>query len=284
MKELYGVMKTSKQGFHQFMNRQIKRQSISSQVVELANAIRDRNPSMGCRAMYSLMEPIPVGKDKCEQILLSHGFRLRRRKNFIRTTFSQEHLKYNDLIKGRVLTGIDQVWQSDITYYLSSNGSVYYIVFILDVYSRRILSWTANDNLKAEGNIECLRKAFKLRGGKDLQGLIHHSDRGSQYGDQEYLKILKTCRIRISMSKKAWQNAYVERINGTIKNDYLYAWNITTLQELRKGLAKATHAYNYEKPHRNLPNKMAPAVFEDLLMTTDRKHHPKFQIYNYENN
>ena len=81
-----------------------------------------------------------------------------------------------------------------------------------------------------------------------------------------------------------WQNAYVERVNGTIKNDYLYAWNITTLQELRKGLAKATHAYNYEKPHRNLPNKMAPAVFEDLLMTTDRKHHPKFQIYNYENN
>jgi hypothetical protein len=284
MNELYFVMKTNKQGLHQFLNRQIERQGIVSQVVELAKAIRERNPSMGAREMFSLMDPVSVGRDKCEQILLNNGFRLRRRKNLIRTTFSQEHLKYEDLIKGRILTGIDQVWQSDITYYLSTDGSVYYIVFIQDVYSRRILSWTANDSLKAEGNIECLKGALKVRGDKDLSGLIHHSDRGSQYGDRRYIQVLKDFSIAISMSKQAWQNAYVERLNGTIKNDYLYAWNINTLQELRTGLAKATHAYNHEKPHRSLPQKMAPAVFEEFLMTTERKRHPKFQIYNYENN
>jgi putative transposase len=282
MSVVYSLMKTSKQGLHQFLNRQTKRKAIASEVVELAHAIRHRNPSMGCRSMYDLMPAIRVGRDKCEQILLSHGFRVRRRRNFVRTTFSQEHLKYGDLIKGLTLSGIDQVWQSDITYYLSSKGSVYYIVFIQDVYSRRILSWSAHNNLKAEGNIACLQRAFKMRGHKDFPGLIHHSDRGSQYGDQKYLQILKNSRIRISMSKQAWQNAYVERVNGTIKNDYLYAWNITSLEQLRKGLAKATHAYNYEKPHRNLPDKMPPAVFEEYLTTTKPNYHPKFQLHDYE--
>lgn len=282
MSELYLVMKTSKQGLHQFVNRHTKREVTFREVIELAHTIRKTNPSMGCRTMYPLMGAIQVGRDKCEQILLSHGFRLRRKRNFIRTTFSQAHLKYGDLIKGLVLTGIDQVWQSDITYYLSANGSVYYIVLIQDVYSRRILSWTVNENLKAEGNIECLLKAFKMRGNKDYSGLIHHSDRGSQYGDHRYLKILKDFKIRVSMSKQAWQNAYVERLNGTIKNDYLYAWNITTLHELKKGLATATHAYNYEKPHKCLPYKMAPAAFEEFLTKSCQKDHPTFQIYNYE--
>ncbi len=284
MKELYDITKTSKQAVHQFLDRQRRREGVGYHIIELGYAIRKSNPSMGCRTMYPLMGPVHVGRDKCEQILLSHGFRLRRRKNFIRTTFSQEHLKYRDLIKGLTLTGIDQVWQSDITYYLSPNGSVYYIVFIQDVYSRRILSWTANGNLKAESNIECLLKAFKMRGDKDYSGLIHHSDRGGQYGDQRYLQILKDFKIRISMSKHAWQNAYVERLNGIIKNDYLYPWNITTLEDLKKGLAKATFAYNNEKPHKNLPKKMAPAVFEKYLLTIDKQYHPTFQIYHYEDN
>lgn len=284
MNELYAITKTSKQAVHQFLDRQTRSESVARQVVELGHTIRKSNPSMGCRTMYPLMGPVQVGRDKCEQILLSQGFRLRRRKNFIRTTFSQEHLKYRDLIKGLTLTGIDQVWQSDITYYLSPNGSVYYIVFIQDVYSRRILSWTVNGNLKAESNIECLLKALKIRGNKDYSGLIHHSDRGSQYGDKGYLKILKNFKIKISMSKHAWQNAYVERLNGIIKNDYLYAWNITTLEELKKGLAKATFSYNNEKPHKNLPKKMAPAVFEKYLLTTDKQYHPTFQIYHYEEN
>ena len=127
-------------------------------------------------------------------------------------------------------------------------------------------------------------KSFQNEGNKDYSGLIHHSDRGSQYGDQRYLKILKNFKVRISMSKHAWQNAYVERLNGIIKNDYLYPWNITTLEELKKGLAKATFAYNNEKPHKNLPMKMAPAVFEKYLLTTDKQYHPTFQIYHYEDN
>mgnify|MGYP003575571564 CR=1 FL=1 len=282
MNELYLTVQATKQGLHQFLSRQIKREVIGAEVVELGHAIRKRHPGMGCRTMYDLMGSIKVGRDRSERILLSHGFRLKRRRSAIRTTFSLAHLRYPDLIRGLTVSGIDQVWQTDITYFLSTTNMVYYIVFIQDVYSRRILSWSTSDNLKAERNIECLLNAFKLRGDKDLRGLIHHSDPGSQYGDRVYLQILKDTGIRVSMSKQAWKNAYVERVNGTIKNSYLYAWNITCLEELKKAVAKAVHAYNNEKPHKNLPNKMSPVAFENFLLTTEPKNHPKFEIYNYE--
>jgi len=98
-----------------------------------------------------------------------------------------------------------------------------------------------------------------------LAGLVHHSDRGSQYGSIEYLKLLQHEGIKVSMSKEAWQNAYVERLNGTIKNSYLYNWDLDTLPILRKALTTAVKAYNTEKPHKNLPMQMSPIDFENSL-------------------
>jgi len=220
---------------------------------------------MGCRQMYQLMRPVELGRDRCERVLLASGFRVVRNTNFIRTTNSQPFRQFKDLITGKVLSGINQVWQTDITYYLGKGGKVFYIVFIEDVYSRRIIGWCAHDHLRAEANISCLKFAMKNRGHVCLAGLIHHSDRGSQYGSIEYLKLLQHEGIKVSMSKQAWQNAYVERLNGTIKNSYLYNWDLDTLPVLRKALTTAVTAYNVEKPHKNLPMQMSPIDFENSL-------------------
>ena len=282
MTTLYSISGSSRQALHQFLQRQHVRADLEEEVKVMAKTIREKHPRMGCRTMYDLMTGVNIGRDRCEQILLANGFRVKRRINYIRTTFSQAIRKFPDLIKGLVVTRINQVWQTDITYYLTDNGKVYYLVFIEDIYSRRILSWQASENLKAAANVACLLQAIRMRGQRYLRGLIHHSDRGSQFVAKEYLDILKKHSIRISMCKQAWQNAYTERLNGTIKDNYIHERSINTLAELRIAVKRAVHAYNAEKPHKNLPKRMSPVAFERYLSVTERSQHPKVKIFDYE--
>lgn len=281
MSALYELTNTSKQGLHQYNRLRECGVEPQQEVIRQADAIRKIHPKMGCRVMYSLMKDVAIGRDLCEAMLLSLGYRVKRRINYIKTTRTQGKIHYPDLIKGRIVTGINQVWQTDITYYLSAQ-TVLYIIFIIDVYSRRIIAHSANNNMKATANLSCLKKAFKTRSGYNLKNLIHHSDRGSQYKAHNYLAALNQKGIQISMSKQAWQNAYTERINGTIKNDYLYARDISNLTQLRKTLNRDVNAYNQEKPHSNLIDKMSPMKFEEYLKQTPKRNHPKLKIYDYE--
>ena len=124
--------------------------------------------------------------------------------------------------------------------------------------------------------------AFNTRKNDELEGLIHHSDRGAQYIANAYLTALRNKGIQISMCKQAWQNAYTERVNGTIKNDYLYAQDIQTLAQLRKALDQTVKVYNEQKPHQNLVGKMSPFKFENYLKQSPKKTHPIVKIYDYE--
>jgi putative transposase len=282
MTHLYSIAHYSRQGLHQFLGRQSSKDFLIGQVIGQGVAIRKRHPNMGCRTMFDLMQGVDFGRDRCEGILLNNGFRLKRKKSPIKTTVSNPWLRYPDLIKGLLLTGINQVWQTDITYFLSTDGKVFYIVFIVDVYSRKIIAWSANYHMQARANITCLQHAITSRNITEGSKLIHHSDHGSQYGDKDYIALLKSKQIRISMCKEAWQNAYSERINGTLKNAYLYSWNIQSLSDLRAAVRKAVHAYNSEKPHRSLPGRMTPIAFEIHLASTKKNTHPVVKIYNYE--
>ena len=282
MTHLYSIAHYSRQGLHQFLGRQCSKDFQIDQVIGQGIAIRKRHPNMGCRTMFELMQGVDFGRDRCERILLNNGFRLKRKKSPIKTTVSNPWLRYPDLIKGLTLTGINQVWQTDITYFLSSDGKVFFIVFIVDVYSRKIIAWSVNHHMQAEANIACLQHAIISRNISSVSKLIHHSDRGGQYGDKDYITLLKSKEIRISMCKEAWQNAYTERINGTLKNAYLYSWNIEGLSDLRRAVRKAVHAYNSEKPHRSLPARMNPIAFERHLASTKTNTHPLVKIFNYE--
>jgi putative transposase len=279
MNQLYLIAACSKQGLHQFLSRHCLKDISHTHVVGQAEAIRKRHPNMGCRTMFDLMQGIDIGRDRCERILLESGFRLKVRRNPIKTTICNPLLKYPDLIKGTTLRRINQVWQTDITYFLSG-PQTFYIIFIIDVYSRKIVSWAANEHMKAEANIACLQYAIQSR--EVSNKLIHHSDRGAQYGDKDYINLLKHHKIKISMCRQAWQNAYTERINGTMKNGYLYSWDIQCLADLKRAVGKAVNAYNSEKPHRSLPNRMSPTHFEEYLMSADSKQHPQVKIFDYE--
>lgn len=283
MKDLLQVLGISRQALHQHNIRLMKAEVVEGLLVKKAEAIRERHPQMGCRAMYLLLGPTEVGRDRCEQLLLRKGFRLKRPRNPFKTTYAQSKYHFPDLIQGLRIRSINSVWQSDITYFITQNNEVFYIVFIEDIYSRRIIGQAAHDHMRAEANLMCLNQAFNMRKDYPLRGLIHHSDHGGQYIDKEYLSALQAKKIKVSMCSQAWQNAYSERINGTIKNDYLKAWRIETLSDLRKALIKAVNAYNHEKPHRNLLNQMSPAKFEEYLKRSPVSKHPSLKIYRYEN-
>lgn len=279
MKMFHQITGISRQALHQHNDRQSERLVMEELLCEQAIAIRQRHPRMGCRTMYDLMEDIGLGRDQCEQVLLSYGFAVKRPKRYFKTTQAQNIYKFPNLIKGLTIKSINEIWQTDITYYHVPFGAVYYLVFIIDVYSRRIIGHCAHDHLRAEANLLCLKRALRLRQGDDLSRLIHHSDKGSQHIDHQYRELLKQHGIRMSMCQMPQENAYTERINGTIKNDYLIDKNITTLSQLRRQLDRVVQAYNEEKPHHSLPHRMSPVQFEKYLKQTPQGQHPTFTIY-----
>ena len=201
------------------------------------------------------------------------GFRVKRNKNYVRTTYSVAN-QYSNLIKGLIINQPSQVWQSDITY-IRLGERFYYAVFIIDVYTKKIVGYHISDNMRATANVEALKMALK----KHPPPKIHHSDRGGQYINKDYLKVLEGYNSKISMAVTSQDNAYAERINRTIKEEYLSYWNPRNFEELKKQLIKAVKHYNQNRLHDNL-GRMTPDSFEKAWKLKILKHIPEFCIYN----
>lgn len=105
--------------------------------------------------------------------------------------------------------------------------------------------------------------ALKQRKNTVLSDLIFHSDGGGQYYCKKFIKVLKSNEIKSSMAENIYENATAERLNGIIKNDYLYPYNPQTFEELKQMLIKSVKLYNYERPHMSI-GSMAPVTFETI--------------------
>jgi len=279
MKEVYEVAGISKQAVHQYRCRSLQKATTAYQFFEQADKIRKEYPGAGCRTMAKDLRSKGWGRDKIEQLLLSNGYRLHYPVNYTRTTYSQTDIYYPNLIEGLELMEINRVVQTDITYYRAGQ-KFYYVVFLIDVYSRRIVGYAVNKTLEAEGNIKALRMLLKTRKGNDLSKLIHHSDRGSQYIDQQYRQLLNDNGITPSMCKAAWENAYSERVNRTIKEGYLDKWSIKDYKSLSKSVTRAVRHYNNKKRHKSLGDK-TPVQFEKELENLSEDQRPKEKIYKH---
>lgn len=279
MKQVYEVAGISKQAHHQHRLRELKNTGKTIEFFEQADTIRKEHPKAGCRKMALDMTCSGWGRDKLEQLLLDNGYRVYYPPNYTRTTQSQHELYYPNLIERLELNNINQVVQTDITYYRVKE-KFYYIVFIIDVYSRRITGYAVNKTLQAEGNIKALNRMLETRKHHSLAQLIHHSDKGSQYIDKEYLKILTDNDIQISMCNEAWENAYSERINKTIKEEYLDGWDIKSFAELSRFVTKAVKHYNSKRRHRHL-NWQTPMQYEWAVQNQQPGERIKMKLYKH---
>ncbi len=225
-----------------------------------------------------MLQPGGIGRDGFIALGLQEGFRLKSIEKQTRTTYSVKSNRYKNLLGDEEFDGIHQLWSSDITYFLLSDR-FYYIVFIMDVYSRRIVGYSLADNMRAENNLKALRQALRLRGIEDYAGsLIHHSDKGAQYVSDDYTALLEQYGIRISMCNEVYENTHIERVNDTIKNQYLKRWRIDNARELARKLTEAVKAYNEQRPHQSLKG-MSPVEYERYLETIQTNKRKKMTIY-----
>ena len=273
MSHLFRLLGISKQGFHQGLDRELKRRDEQLQLLSILREVRHDHPKLSCRQIYYMLRPTYMGRDQFEKFCYSWGLKVPRNKRYYRTTDSFGVNRFpNLLLETDVITGINQIWVSDITYYELSD-KVYYITLIMDLYSRRIVGWNVSDTLRTEETtLKALIKAIKDRSIPRESNLIIHSDGGGQYYSKEFKKLTKYYGMRNSMCASVYENPHAERINGTIKNDYLIPYAPKCFSELIKMLEKTIFLYNHQRPHKSL-DKCPPAVFEDrtlhgLLMKT----------------
>lgn len=235
------------------------------QLKVLVQEIRQDHPNMSAREIYKFVQPESMGRDKFEAFCFESGFRVKYPVNFCRTTDSRGVTRFDNLLEGLEVTRVNQVWVSDITYYRLGDR-FYYLTFIMDLYTRRIVGYSCSQNLRTETTIiPALKKALKLRKGVVLAGLILHSDGGGQYYCKKFLDITKEAGIINSMCKTAYENPHAERLNGIIKNHYLIPYSPKSYTALANDLDKAVNMYNIEKPHSGIEG-LSPVNFEKQLL------------------
>jgi len=261
MNQLYSSLSIKKQSFHQMRKRREAHLDEAEQVLMLVNRIRKDHPCMSVRDIYFKLNPQSMGRDKFEQFCFEHGYRVKKRKNFRITTDSRGVTRFPNLIKELELTSVTQVLVSDITYY-EMLGKFYYITLIMDLFNREVVGFSASKSLRTEDTtLPALNLAKKTCGQAALEGAIIHSDGGGQYYSNEFKKLTKELKMNNSMTEETvYENSHAERLNGTIKNSYLYAYGPETFDELKKELERAVYMYNNGKPHKAL-NKMTPVQF-----------------------
>jgi transposase InsO family protein len=239
--------------------------------------IRKNHRHMGCRKLYELLQPfllehqIKMGRDRLFDVLSANYLLVRRRKKQTITTNSFHRFKkYPNLIKNFVPSSPNQLWVSDITYWRIKNGFLY-ISFITDAYSKKIVGYHLGDSLQTSETIQALEMAVSNLSEQDKKSLqlIHHSDRGTQYCSNEYVKLLESNNIGISMTENGdpLENAIAERVNGIIKEEYLNDYQIDNLEEAKELLDAVIQLYNNERPHMSIGNLTPNQVHQNNLKT-----------------
>ena len=225
-------------------------------ILQLVHKIRQELPRMGTRKLQELLSAelaahqLEVGRDYLFDLLQEHKLLIRQRKRKVYTTDSRHWMrKYANLIKQLVIDRPEQLWVSDMTY-IKIQNQWGYLSLITDAYSRRIMGYCLRSDMLAEGCIAALQMALANRFYHE-QSLIHHSDRGSQYCCKDYVELLRSAGIAISMTEKGdpYENALAERMNGIIKGEFNLYSSQLNFEQTYDLVRKSITAYNGIRPH-----------------------------------
>lgn len=225
-------------------------------ILQLVYEIRKSLPKTGTRKLhYMLMQKLAehkldVGRDYLFDLLAKHKLLIRNRRRKAVTTDSRHWMrKYSNLITEMEVTRPGQLWVSDITYIRLINGFVY-LSLITDAYSHKIVGYNLRRDLSVEGCLNALRMALMNRS-LLKQPLIHHSDRGSQYCCKEYVELLASNKIAVSMTNNGdpYENAVAERVNGIIKSEFSLYSSQFGFEQTCSMVEESINAYNSLRPH-----------------------------------
>ena len=195
---------------------------------------------------------------------------IRKRKFVVTTDSNHGRTVYPNRARDLVLTDVDQLWVADITY-IRLQDEFIFVAVILDAHSRRVIGWAVDRTMEDVLTLDALQMALARR--QVRPGLVHHSDRGSQYASSDYTNVLKENGIEISMSRKAnpWDNAACESFMKTLKYEEVHRNEYRDLDEARREIgAFLEKIYNHKRLHSAL-GYLPPAEFESKLLARSKE-------------
>jgi transposase InsO family protein len=247
----------SRQAYYQKENFIKEKQQDEMIVLELVAGIRRELPGLGVHKIHwMLRQPlrsngIKMGRDKLNELLRRNCLLIRKRKRRLPKTTDSYHRfkKYPNLIKELVITRVEEVWVSDITYICVGND-FNYLFLITDAHSHMIIGYCLHSLLASDGALTALEMALASRT-NEISGLIHHSDRGVQYCSFDYVRTLREQTIGISMTESGdpYENAIAERVNGILKTEFHLDKLFKSRSDALWAVEKAISAYNQLRPH-----------------------------------
>ena len=208
---------------------------------------------------------LTVSRSRTARLMRENGLKARQKRRFKRTTDSHHAfpLAANLIDQDFWADRPNQKWNADISYVWTSEGWLYLAV-VLDLFARRVVGWAVSDRLHKELALEALRKALAIR--QPEKGLIHHSDRGSQYCSLAYQAELRKHDIQISMSGtgNCFDNAVVETFFKTLKTELVWRTVFQTRAEAKDAIGRYIDGfYNPVRRHSTL-DFVSPVQFERL--------------------
>jgi putative transposase len=257
------IAQVSRAGFY----REWRAREPTPAAMALRSAVQQaalRYRSYGYRRVMRLLrrEGWAVGETVVRRIRRSDNLLAVRQRKFVATTDSRHtYTVHPNLAQYTVLSAINQLWVADITYVRLDREFVYFAV-VLDAYSRRVVGWALSRRLQTPLPLAALRQALTKR--RPPSGLIHHSDRGSQYASDAYVKELESAQAVLSMSRpgRPWENARCESFLHTLKSEQINCVRYRDLGELTGQIEQFIEEfYNRQRLHSALQYR-SPVEFE----------------------
>ena len=257
------------------------------EVIQRVSELRSRMPKLGGVKLYNELKheigllPVPFGRDQFFDLLRERGMLIRKRRRQVRTTMSRHGLPvYPDLTKGFKITRPGQVWVSDITYWRVDQG-FYFIFLVTDACSRKIIGYHVALSMDGAHALAALHMAMR-NSHHGLNGIVHHSDRGSQYCYTRYVNTLKEQGMLVSMTEDSdpRDNAIAERVNGILKNELLAHHKVQNIAQAKALLHEAIHIYNDERPHLSC-DLLKPSQAHTLDHSLKRRWRTSYRSVNH---
>ena len=233
------VLELSRSGFYAWRNRpeseRSKRQSTLTAEIELIYSDRDMKSYGSPRVHKELVgRGHTVSENTVAKLMRANGIRAASSRKFRVTTDSRHSLPVAENVLNREFQQDhpDRVWLADITYVWTREGWLY-LACVLDACSRKIVGWSMSDRMKQDLVLDALRDALGRRRPDRDAGLLHHSDRGSQYASGAYQELLRNENISCSMSRQGdcWDNAMMESFFATLKKERIHQEDYATRSE-----------------------------------------------------
>ena len=267
VQQLCKVLGVSESGYFAWRDRPASRRQREDMVLlaHVRSAFALSNGTYGSpRMTYELRDQgLQVGRRRTARLMRDNGLKARQKRRFKRTTDSEHAwpIAPNLIDQDFAATAPNQKWGVDISYVWTREGWLYLAV-VIDLFSRRVVGWSVGDRLHRRLALAALGQALAIR--RPARGLIHHSDRGSQYCSNDYQAELRRHGIQISMSGKGncYDNAMVETFFKTLKSELVWRTVFLTRAEAAGAIGRYIDSfYNPVRRHSAL-DFVSPAAFE----------------------